>query len=554
MTKSPSPEGPSRRTVLLGSAATLAAAGLPRVASARGAPVVDTTSGPVQGVTENGVARFLGIPYAQSIAGANRFLPPKPPAPWSDPFPALRHADTAPQGPDPVDGTPIDPAFATPDYVKAGDDCLALNVWAPESADGLPVMVFLHGGGWESGSGSCAIYDGTGLASRGDVVVLTLNHRLGAHGLTDLSRVLGGEWAESTNLAVKDMVAALEWVRDNIAAFGGDPNTVTIFGESGGGWKVCTLLGVPAAKGLFHRAIVESGPLTRFHTPQVADDVARKILAALGISEKAPQALNDVTMAQVLAAERTVMAQVKTSFAKPVFPMAFWPVIDGNFITRHVFDPDTAPSARDVPLMVGQNGTEFTLFMLKDKAAYHLDDVGLEARTKKLFGADNAPWLLSTYRRDFPTYDPSALWFRMFSDYAMGAMSNEILDVRATSGSAPVYAYRFDWMTPIANGKLHSPHTIELPFVFDNANTKAGVIMTGGGKAANDLAKTVSDAWVHFAKTGKPAAPGLPDWPQYDSRVRRAMHLNTQSTVAPYIDARAVKLFKDQLMSSEGVK
>ena len=546
--------GLTRRSALAAGTAALATAALPRFGWAQATPVIETASGPVQGVTENGVSRFLGLRYAQPISGANRFLPPQPVAPWTGTFVADRHADTAPQGPEPVDGSPVTPAFATPDYVKAGDDCLALNVWTPEGAQDLPVMVWLHGGGWQSGSGSCFIYDGTNLASRGDVVVVTINHRLGAHGLTDFSRVLGADWADSDNLSVKDMVAALQWVRANIAGFGGDPDTVTIFGESGGGWKVNTLLAVPQAEGLFHRAIVESGPLTRFHTPEDADEIARAMLDALGISAEAPGALNDLTFEQVLEAERTVQQGLSGSMmAAPGFPSGFWPVMGGDFIPRHVFDPDTAPSARAVPLLVGQTGTEFSLFMLGDEAAYSLDEDALETRVLGMFGDDNGPWLLETYRRDFPDYEPSALWFRLMSDYMMGALSNEILDVRATSGTAPVYAYRFDWMTPIHGGKLWSPHTIEIPFVFDNTGTEAGRVMTEGGDAAAALAATVSEAWVQFAKTGVPSAPGLPDWPEYDSRARQAMHLDTESRVAPYIDARAVDLFRGLIWTQAGL-
>ncbi|NVO26683.1 carboxylesterase/lipase family protein [Donghicola sp. C2-DW-16] len=544
----------SRRAFLATSGAALVAAHLPNLGAAQPTTIVSTTNGPVQGISEAAVSRFLGLRYAQPISGANRFLPPQKPEPWTEPFVADRHADTAPQGPEPVDGTPVTPAFAPPEYVSAGDDCLALNVWTPDGAKNLPVMVWLHGGGWQSGSGSCAIYDGTRLASRGDVIVVTINHRLGAHGLTDFSRILGGFWKDSDNLSVKDMVAALEWVRDNIAGFGGDPDTVTIFGESGGGWKVNTLLGVPSAKGLFHRAIVQSGPLTRFHTPDAADDVARKMLAALGISENDPQALSHLTMEQVLEAERAVMAEIPMSMAAPGFPSGFWPVIDGTFITRHVHDPDTAPANSDVPLLLGQTGTEFTLFMLQDKAAYDLDDAGLEARVAQTFGADNAPWLLDTYRSQFPDYDPSGLWFRMFSDYSMGAWSNTILDVRSATGAAPVYAYRFDWMTPIMEGKLYSPHTIEIPFAFDNVTTDAGRIMTEGGAEAVALAQTVSEAWVNFAKTGKPAAASLPDWPEYTPETRQAMHLNVDSSVDTYIDPRAFDLFKGLLWSRAGLE
>lgn len=554
--------GPDRRMVLASGSAALLTSALPLHADAAASPVVKTTAGPVRGVSDGRVNRFLGIPYAQPISGANRFAPPRPVAPWTEPFVADRHADTAPQGPEPVDGSPVTPAFAPPDYVKAGDACLALNVWAPAGADGqLPVMVWLHGGGWQSGSGSCAIYDGTRLAGRGDVVIVTINHRLGAHGLTDFSRVLGGSFADSANLSVKDMIAALEWVRDNIANFGGNPQLVTIFGESGGGWKVNTLLGTPAAAGLFHRAIVESGPLTRFASPEQADEIARSLLRHLAIPPEHPERLHALSAEQVLAAERAVMADHPMSFTAPGFPSGFWPVLDGTLIARHVYDPDTAAAGSAVPLLLGQTATEFTLFMLRDKDAYSLDDAALEARVIRAFGDENAAVLLASYRRDFPQDTPSSLWFRLFSDYAMGTLSTEILNIRATTAEAPVYAYRFDWMTPIADGKLHSPHTIEIPFVFDNVTTPAGRIMTGhgpgdgpgGGPGTDALAASVSEAWVQFAKTGKPAAAGLPEWPRYDMATRHAMHLNVESHVAPYMDEKVAGLFRDLLWARAGL-
>lgn len=542
----------SRRSFLLGSAAALALACVPAgpVApglSPPGGPLVQTASGPVRGVTDGGVSRYLGIRYAAPISGANRFLPPQPVTPWTDVFVADRHADTAPQGPEPVNGTPVTPAFAVPDGVEPGDDCLALNIWAPAGAAGLPVMVWLHGGGWQSGSGSCAVYDGTRLARRGDVIVVTLNHRLGAHGFTDFSRILGGRWFQSSNLGVKDMVAALRWVKANIAAFGGDPDAVTIFGESGGGWKVNTLLGVPSTDGLFHRAVVESGPLTHFHTPEAADDVARRVLAALGISETDPSALESVSMEQLLQAERAVMAELPMSMAAPGFPSGFWPVLEEGFLPFHVHDPASASRARDVPLLLGQTGTEFSLFMLADEEAYRLDEAGLTARATAMLGPENATWILEKYREDFPSYAPSALWFRVFSDFAMGALSNAILDVRSGIGSAPVFAYRFDWMTPIEGGRLYSPHTLEIPFVFDNVDTAAGAVMTGNSEEAQRLAGTVSEAWVRFATTGRPSAPGLPDWPEYDSTGRSAMHLDVESRVAPYIAPRVAAFFMAML-------
>ena len=519
------------------------------------APLVATKLGRIQGEHLDGVNRFLGIRYAQSIAGRNRFAAPKPVVAWTGVREAVRFAPSSPQPASEMQ-TPVSPAFTPPSYVVPGDDCLALNVWAPATPANarLPVMVWLHGGGWTSGSGSCAIYDGANLARRGDVVVVTLNHRLGASGYTDFSRVVGGPFADSANLGVRDIVAALEWVRDNIAAFGGDPGLVTIFGESGGGWKVCTMLGMPSAKGLFHRAVVESGPLTRFLTPAQADDLARAVLSELGLTPAtAAEGLNSVTFEQVVAAQQRIGASRPMSMQAPGFPSGFWPVVDGATIPNHVFSPGAAPTSLGVPLLVGQNGTEFTLFMLGDRAAYALDDAQLKERVTKAFGETAAPAVLDTYRRAFPGDGPSALWFRLYSDYAMGALNVAVLDARAVPGAAAVYAYRFDWQTPIMGGKLFSPHTIEIPFVFDNATTEAGVAITGGGPEVAALAKTVSSAWVDFARTGKPAAPGLPAWPTYSRERRESMHLDIKSGAAPYMDPAMVTLFHDKLWKQAGL-
>ncbi|MFC6198343.1 carboxylesterase/lipase family protein [Ponticaulis profundi] len=545
----------TRRSMLAISAASAAAACATSEAVGGSTPIARTEKGKLQGERLGNVNRFLGIRYAQPINGANRFAPPKPVDAWSGVREALRYADNAPQqAADPTGGSPVTPAFDPPDYVTSGDDCLALNVWAPANTDRrLPVMVWLHGGGWTSGSGSCAIYDGQNLASRGDVVVVTINHRLGASGLTDFSRVLGGAFSDSDNLSVKDMIAALEWVRDNIQAFGGDPDLVTIFGESGGGWKVNTLLGSPAAKGLFHRAIVESGPLTRFHSHEDADEIARSVLESLGITPETADKLNSISFEDVLAAEAAVMSGAPMSFQAPGFPTGFWPVLNDTLLPEHVYDPEAVASSLDVPLMVGQTGTEFTLFMLGDKAAYSQTEAQLEQRVAGMFGAENATRILATYRRDFPDYDPSGLWFRIFSDYAMGALSSEVLDQRSISGAAAVYAYRFNWQTPIEDGKLYSPHTIEIPFVFDNVRTEAGQVMTGGGAEAAMLGKTVSEAWVTFARTGRPGNSALPDWPEYTTESRASMHLNVTSDVKPYMDADMVELFHTMLWSRAGV-
>ena len=545
----------TRRQLLQNTVAGAAMAGISLDSlAALSEPVVKTGGGRVQGEALGKVNRFLGIPYAQPISGANRFMPPQPVKSWDGVFEAVKHADLAPQSESEFIGpTPVTPAFEPPAYVHSGDNCLVLNVWAPAKVSGqLPVMVWLHGGGWISGSGSCAIYDGENLASRGDVVVVTINHRLGASGLTDLSRVIGGKYAGSSNLGIRDMLAALQWVNKNIAAFGGNPDLVTIFGESGGGWKVATMLGIPAAKGLFHRAVIESGPLIDFMEQDKADEVARAVLQELGISKDNAEKLDQLSYKNVVAAQERYSAKQPMTMNAPGFPTGFFPVLDDDLLPRHVFDPDAAPTSLDVPLMVGQTGTEFSLFMLGDKAAYSLDDASLKMRVEKTFGADVSEKILKTYRKDFPDYDASGLWFRIFSDFGMGALSSAILDARAVKGAAPVYAYRFDWLTPIDDGKLYSPHTMEIPFVFDNTTTKAGEVMTGTGPGRAELAKTISSAWVEFARTGKPGSKGLPEWPQYDSKSRNAMHLNTKSKVMPYIDEDMLEIFHKKLWQQAG--
>ncbi len=544
--------------ILLLSMGSIAAEGMAEMNDLKNdSTVVSIDAGLVRGEQVHEVHRFLGIPYAQSIAGKNRFMPPQPVVPWDGIKDTVRFAESSPQqGADPTGATPVSPAFETPEYVESGDNSLALNIWTPEKADGtLPVMVWLHGGGWTSGSGSCYIYDGEHLASRGDVVVVTINHRLGASGFTDFSRIIGGEFTDSSNLGIQDIIAALEWVRDNIASFGGDPDLVTIFGESGGGWKVATMLGVPSAEGLFDHAIMQSGPLTRFLTPDESDALASSMLKELGITKENYEKLNELSAQDIMDAEARVMANssMASMMSAPGFPTGFWPVVDGDIIPDHVFDGTPAPSSTDVPLLIGTNGTEFTLFMTGDQQAFNLDEAGLQARMNGMFGPDLTGMILSIYTRDFPEYDPSGIWFRIVSDFMMGTLNNEIMDVRSIEGAAPVYSFRFDWQTPIDDGKLYSPHTIEIPFVFNNANTEAGIIMTGGGEDAQKLAETVSSAWVEFAKTGKPVADNLPEWPVYTSQGRESMHLDNESFAAPYMDPKIFNLFRNMLWTMAGL-
>ena len=509
-------------------------------------PIISTTQGLIQGKGDGTVFEFLDIPYAQGIAGKNRFLPPQAVTAWSDVLHATQYANTAPQQAEAIH-TPVTAAFAAPPEVQVGDHCLALNIWTPAQHSGkLAVMVWLHGGGWTSGSGSCGVYHGANLARRGDVIVVTLNHRLGLLGFTDLSRVVGGDYRNSTNLGMQDIVAALKWIQQHIAAFGGDPDCITIFGESGGGWKVSTLLAMPIAEGLFQRAIIQSGPLTQAMSYAHADQIASAVLTALRVDPSAPTALEQLSIEQINAAEKQILRAFPMT--QPGFPQGFWPVLHAEQLPQHPFEPQAAASSLQVPLLIGQNATEFSLFMLADQAAYTLDATQLTQRVVSVFGED-APQILACYQRDFPNASPSEHWFLIYSDYIMGSLSAAIADARSVEGAAPVYAYRFNWHTPIHDGQLYSPHTIEIPFVFNNALDR-GLIMTGGGAEVQALAETVSNAWVTFAKTGHPAADTLPEWSAYQPNNRASMHLNTHSQIQAYLAPELVGLFRQKLWNN----
>lgn len=538
----------SRRSVIKAVGAGMLLSSVPLQAKGKG-PVVETQYGKLEGFTRGTVNCFYGIRYGQPIAGKNRFKPPQPVQPWSGIKQADTFANSSPQQPSTGGRTPVGVAFADDPSVKRGDDCLALNVWAPSENQGkLPVMVWFHGGGFSSGSGSSPLTNGTNLASRGDVVVVTVNHRLAASGYVDFSRVLGGEFAGSDNLGSKDMVAALKWVNANIEAFGGDPDCVMIFGESGGGMKVSTLLGTPEASGLIHRAVIESGPLLQFLSQDEADEVASIMLDELGVTKTTAHKMHDLSFEEVVAAEKR--ASARFTRLPPSSPSGFWPVLDGTFLADHVFDPVATASAKGVPLLLGQTGTEMSLFMLWDKPAYSLTDEQLDERVKAKFGEDYAPVVLSSYRKAFAAKTPSFLWFRMLSDGLMGALMLAIADARMLPGGAPVYTYRFEMESPIMAGKLYSPHTLEIPYVFDTASEE-GKGITGGGDEVKKLAAEISSVWVQFAKTGNPSIPALPEWPEYSTSNLATMHLDVQSKTGTYMPAEVVPIMHDLVFNKK---
>jgi para-nitrobenzyl esterase len=403
---------------------------------------------------------------------------------------------------------------------------LFLNIWTPALGAGekRPVMVWLHGGGFSMGSSSDLLYDGTNLARRGAVMV-GVNHRLNVFGYTHFGDIGGEEYAHSGNAGQLDIIAALEWVRDNIEQFGGDPGRVMIFGESGGGSKVSMLLASPPAKGLFHAAVIESGPGIRMGERDQATRAAEALLDELKIKAKDLPEIHKLPTAKILAAYFAASAKIAGGGA-------FRPVLDPEVLPKHPFHPTATTISENVPVMIGWNKTEATAFSLGQEELFSLDEEGMRSRIEKLAGSD-AGRLIELYRREYPGLSPSAVYFHIASYPRMGSGSVTIAERKAALAKAPAYLYRLDWETPVLDGKLISPHGLEMPFVFDNVEG-GGKALTGGGEAARKMADRLSEAWIAFAATGNPntAKSGLPQWDPYDAEKRPTMIFDNECRIA----------------------
>jgi para-nitrobenzyl esterase len=508
----------SRRAFVRRAAHLLAAAQASRwlsLASAADAPViVATAGGRIRGVVNRDISTFKGIPYGASTAGRNRFMPPVKMPAWTGTRDATMFGPTAPQA-------------TLPEGPAAGEDCLVLNVFTPGVGDGQkrPVMVWLHGGGFRSGSGSAPILDGTNLARTHDVVVVTLNHRLNVFGFTYLAEAAGADFASSASVGMLDLVAALEWVRDNIERFGGDPSLVTIFGQSGGGRKVATLMSMPSAKGLFHRAIIESGALLRLTTPEDGRRATEMLLAELGMKLSQARELQTVPMGELARAgarlnEKFVLREPGMTENSPV--------IDGAVLPSHPWDPAAPALSADIPLLIGYARTEETWYDRPTPQSLALDEAGLKERVAERLGRDGDS-VIETFRGANPHATPWDLWILIATEHPRGAYSRELAKRKAAQGAAPAYLYRFDWETPEGGGHMRSPHTVEIPFVFNNIEI-AGPLISKMSEAYA-LAEKISASWAAFARTGNPSVPQLPVWPPYSAATRDTLLFNNEIRV-----------------------
>ena len=494
--------------------------------------LVDVESGRVAGYVSNGIFTFKGVPYGDTTAGAARFLPPRKPKSWTGVRSSRQYGFVCPQ--DKGTGRQHDEEafmFQWNDSVE-GEDCLRVNVWTPGIGDNRkrPVMVWLHGGGFAAGSGNdLPAFDGENLARRGDVVVVTLNHRLNFLGFLDLS-AYGERYAQSGNVGMLDIVAALEWVRDNIAAFGGDASRVLIFGQSGGGAKVSTLMGMPAAKGLFHRAVVQSGSFSLSNTPDKSRKLGALLVAELGLQAGRVDALHTLPYADLFRASTAVLDRANRAAARSADPLAaargpgFSPVADGHVLPSPPFAPDAPAASADVPMIIGTTLNEFTTGI--NHPEYELMTQGeLLSRVEARYPG-RGRGIVDAFRGRTPNAKPFDLWSRIASAPVRQAAIEQARSKAAQHG-APAYLYWFTRQTPILDGRPRAFHCAEIPFVFDNVECCG--TMTGGGAVARALAATMADAWVQFARTGNPNHKGMADWPIFTREAGPTMLFDTPS-------------------------
>jgi len=469
---------------------------------------VETASGRVRGLISSGIRQFKGIPYAASTAGANRFQRPKPAKPWMGVRDCLGYSAVSPQVPYDVGHEyarliqfDLNVAFG-----GMGEDCLHLNIWTPGTGrrDKRAVLFCIHGGGFAICSGNHPMYDGTRLAHWGDVVVVTVTHRLSSFGylnLTDLEP--SGPWADAGVAGMLDLVAALEWVRDNIEHFGGDPDCVTIFGQSGGGWKVSTLLAMPAARNLFHRAVIQSGSLVSHSPKEAAAQVSAAFIGQLGLTPGTLDRIQELPWTQILAAQTAIGAH------------AFAPIVDGTHIPAHPLDTQVAALSDHVPLIISTTlddaGLFFDRFAMTEQELIDTLSIGYGAK---------AALLGKTYREHFPTKSPYLLYAQLITDAGFRRFAHAQAEAKAARQKAAVYAYLWEWTCPAFDGKFGAAHAMDVAASMHN---ERDAILGSGSSDARRMCETLVSALLAFAKRGDPNNPQIPPWPCFDASQRSTL-------------------------------
>jgi para-nitrobenzyl esterase len=514
-----------------------------------GIAVVSTEAGRVQGFVRNGVYSYFGIPYAEA---PRRFATAKPVTPWQGIRLAVTPGAISPQ----KAGT-----FPNGDWGQPGrafrmdNNCLNLNIWTPNPYDHKkrPVMVWLHGGGFEAGSSlESPAYEGDALSRRGDVVVVSVNHRLNLMGHFNLEKY-GPQYRQSANAGIVDIVQALQWIQRNIASFGGDPRNVTIFGESGGGAKVLTLMTAPSAKGLFQKGIVESGAVESMGPYVMSKEQSEKVtdltLRELGITKDSLEKLQTLPYETLVAASDKALKTVGAEYKVPQalgtgYGLSWEPVVDGSFLpTNPVTNDGFAEAGRDVPLLIGTNLTEWTGFqdiVHMEQAQYDnkntWSEAEVDARLKEKYGT-RADAVVSAFLQAYPGKQKKDA---LYVDTMIRQPILKIIRRKAAQGGAPVYAYLFAWASPVMGGVYQSYHTAEIPFVFHTIDRMASRI--GGSREARTLEDRMSDAWIHFARYGTPGTADLPEWEPYTQNSGATMIFDTKIRQARHHDEALLKL------------